>query len=115
MIKFNTASLIFVSTLAICSTAAFANARVKGSDQTMTLNCKGGPAIVEGASNDVRFTGQCSSLTVTGADNEIVIDLAPGAKVTVTGASNDISWTSKGKTRPVVKVMGADNDIVRVR
>ncbi len=104
-----------VTALALGSTAAFANARVFGADQTLTVNCKGGPAVVEGSSNNVRFTGVCTALTVRGADNEIVIALASGAKVNVTGASNEISWSSKGKVKPVVKVVGADNEIVRVR
>jgi hypothetical protein len=113
MTKLSAPKILAISILALSGTASFANATVKGSDKTATVDCRGGAAIVEGSSNNVRFTGVCSSLTITGADNEVSITLASGAKVHVMGSSNDVSWSSKGKVRPVVKVMGADNDIVR--
>jgi hypothetical protein len=107
--------LIAISALAVSATAAFANARVKGSDQEVTVDCRGGPAIVEGASNTVRFTGICSSLSITGADNDVSITLASGAKVNIMGSSNDVNWSLNGKIKPAVRVQGADNDIVRVQ
>ncbi|MGL5837988.1 MAG: DUF3060 domain-containing protein [Sphingorhabdus sp.] len=115
MHQLRTATFSLISALALCGSPAFAAAKVKGSDQTVTLDCKGGPAIVDGSSNDVRFTGQCSSLSVAGSDNEVTINLAPGAKIMVDGSSNDVNWSSKAKMRPVVKVSGSDNDIVRIR
>jgi hypothetical protein len=115
MISTNCLKLLIASALGLTSMAAYANARVKGSDQTVTVDCKGGAAVVEGSSNNVRFTGVCSSLSITGADNEVSVALSSGAKVNVMGSSNDVNWSSKGKVKPVVKVMGADNDIVRVR
>lgn len=88
---------------------------IEGAGQTGTRDCEGGPAVVEGASNTVRFTGACSGLRIEGASNIITIDLAPGAIIRVTGASNEVRWSMPGNARPRQVVEGAANHISRAR
>lgn len=79
------------------------------------LDCEGGEAHIEGASNRLTITGRCSSLTIEGADNQVRVDLAPGAQVHIEGASNRVTWTMAGNGRPRVSVQGAANSVQRSR
>ena len=78
-------------------------------------DCAGGPARIEGAGNEVTFTGVCSSLTIEGAANIIQVDLAPGAPVRIEGASNQVNWSMPGNARPRLSIQGAANRVQRVR
>lgn len=79
------------------------------------LDCNGGSAHIEGASNRLTITGACSSLTIEGAANIIRVDLAPGAPLRIEGASNQVSWSMPGNARPRVSIQGAANSVQRAR
>jgi hypothetical protein len=79
------------------------------------LDCEGGAAHIQGAGNRLTIVGRCSSLTIEGADNQVRVDLAPGAQVRVQGAGNRVSWTMGGNGRPRVSIQGADNSVQRGR
>ena len=79
------------------------------------LDCNGGRAHIQGASNELTITGACSSLTIEGAANIVRIDLAPGAPVRIGGASNQVNWSMPGNARPRLSIQGAANRVQRVR
>ena len=79
------------------------------------LDCNGGSAHIQGASNELTITGACSSLTIEGAANIVRIDLAPGAPVRIGGASNQVNWSMPGNARPRLSIQGAANRVQRVR
>jgi hypothetical protein len=110
--------LIAAFTLAATSTlllAASDGANYIGAGADTEMDCDGGPASVEGASNHITFRGGCSSLEITGAANIITIDLASNARISVTGASNEIYWTAPQGTRPKQDITGAGNRVVRAK
>jgi hypothetical protein len=78
-------------------------------------DCAGGPARIEGAGNEVTFTGVCSSLTIEGASNIVRVNLAPGAAIRIEGAGNIVRWSMPGNARPRQSVQGAGNALSRVR
>lgn len=88
---------------------------IEGAGQSGTRDCHGGPAVIEGAGNTIRFTGACSGLRIEGASNIVTIDLAPGAVIRVEGASNEVSWTMPGNASPRQSIQGAANRVSRAR
>ncbi len=93
--------------------AASEGATVGGTEQRLTLDCHGGPAMVEGVDNQVTITGDCASLSVSGTDNIVRIALVPGARITVSGVDNAVYWTAPGNSRPRIAMSGVDNVVRR--
>ena len=115
-----TTTQIFVAFLAAASLPAAAQAQPSGGvhiegagQEDHHLDCEGGPAHIEGASNRLTITGNCSSLTIEGAGNTVRVQLAPGALLRIEGASNRVTWTTTGGVRPRVSVEGAANTVQR--
>ncbi len=86
-----------------------------GAGEESELDCNGGPATIEGASNTLTITGGCTALTVNGAGNRITIDLAAASSVRVEGADNQILWRAPGTAKPRTSIVGAGNRISRLR
>jgi len=70
-----------------------------------TYDCGNHPVTVTGAGNRLHLVGRCPKLTVTGAFNEITVDMA--GSIAVTGARAKVIWHGglNGK-RPAVNVTG---------
>ncbi|MDV3456529.1 DUF3060 domain-containing protein [Sphingomonas sp. HF-S4] len=94
---------------------AQAQADFTGAGEESELDCNGGAASIEGASNVMTITGACTSLTITGAGNRVTIDLAKVSRIRVVGASNEIYWRAPGTAKPRLSVQGAGNRISRAR
>ena len=92
---------------------AHANADFSGAGQEMELDCDGGVATIQGASNIMHITGACSALVIEGASNKVHVDLAKGARIQVVGADNEVRWTAPEGTKPKLNVVGAANRIAR--
>lgn len=110
--------LLAVLTLTATSTlllAADGGAGYTGAGADSEMDCAGGPATIQGASNTIRFTGRCSSLEIIGASNIITIDLAAGSSIYIQGASNEVYWTAPKGTRPKQNVTGAGNSVSQLR
>lgn len=94
-------------------TPAAAGAVFQGAEQTATLDCKGGAAVIDGADNIMTLSGNCTRLTLRGAGNRVSISLAAQSVIEIQGADNEVRWTAPAKSKPVLKVAGADNSVVR--
>jgi hypothetical protein len=57
-----------------------------------TVPCDGRPIDVAGDRNTMEFTGPCQYVRVSGAHNDIFIDIVPGGTIEITGDHNDVSW-----------------------
>ena len=94
---------------------AQAQADFSGAGEEAELDCDGGAAVIEGASNTLTITGACTSLTVTGAGNRITVDLAKASVIRVEGADNVIRWRAPGTAKPRLNIAGAANRVARLR
>ncbi len=108
------AALILAATSTLLL-AADDGASYTGAGANSEMDCDGGPASVEGASNTIIFEGACRSLKITGAGNIVTIDLAAQSTISIEGASNEVYWTAPKGTRPKQKVSGAGNRVMRAR
>ncbi len=110
-----------VRKLAVVAVATFwalpaqAQTSFEGAGQKSELDCDGGGAVVEGASNTLTIHGPCTSLTVTGAGNRITIDLAAKSTIRIEGADNEIKWRAPANSRPKTSTVGAGNRILPLR
>jgi hypothetical protein len=93
--------------------AATAQAVFQGAGQHAELDCDGGEAHIEGASNTIAVGGPCMLLSVQGAGNVVTVDLAATSTIRVVGSGNRIVWRAPGKARPRVVSTGAGNSIRR--
>jgi hypothetical protein len=71
---------------------ALAEPTVSGDFQTDLLACDGADAHVDGNSNRLVFHGACRSLTVTGSNNIVEIELVPGGRIFLTGTANHVTF-----------------------
>jgi hypothetical protein len=110
-----TAFLVVASAGIFTAMPACAQTEFTGAGETSELDCDGGGATIEGASNILTITGSCTSLQVTGAGNRITVDLAKVSTVRVEGADNEIRWRAPGTAKPRLNVVGASNRISRQR
>jgi hypothetical protein len=94
---------------------AQAQAEFTGAGEESELDCNGGAASIEGASNVLTITGACTGLTITGAGNRVTVDLAKISRIHVVGADNEIRWQTAGTAKPRLSVTGAGNRISRAR
>ncbi len=97
------------------SMPAYAQSSFEGAGGTTELDCDGGTATIEGASNIVTVTGQCTLLIVEGAGNRVQVDLAPNGEIRVVGASNEVVWTTPDGSKARVSITGADNRVSNSR
>lgn len=86
-------------------------ASVSGVGQSQEIDCGGRVAQVSGTDNVVTFTGDCAGLKVSGVDNQVSVNLRPGASISVSGSGNQVGWRSAGKVRPRVAISGVDNRV----
>jgi hypothetical protein len=109
------AFLVVASAAVFAALPAHAQTEFTGAGEESELDCDGGGATIEGASNVLSITGSCTSLRVTGAGNRITIDLGTVSTIRVEGADNEIRWHAPGTAKPRLNVVGAGNRISRLR
>ncbi len=106
MLKILAAAALLMSTTAAISgqyDAPSDGAIINDTNQDASVNCNGGPAIIDGSNNDIVFEGTCSSLTITGTNNDVSVLLAPNAFVEINGSNNTV------KSDTAVRFSGAKN------
>lgn len=85
---------------------------VRAEARTLSLDCAGGDARLEGNRNVLRVTGGCRSLAVFGNANEVSAVLAGGAAVRVEGQGNRVTYTlPPGARPPEVAVLGVGSTV----
>ena len=57
-----------------------------------TVPCDGRPIDIAGDRNDMTLTGPCQFVRVSGAHNDIYIDVRADGTIEITGDHNDVSW-----------------------
>jgi len=88
------------------------------SDSTGQLirDCSGKDVVVSGSNDRIVLTGGCRSLTILGDANEILTDMAPGAKISLSGNNNNLAWgRSSDGVDPSVVDGGRANTVVHFR
>ena len=102
--------------LAVIAVPALAEAdqSFQGAGEQTTLDCDGGSIEIEGASNELVVTGDCTSLTVNGAGNRIQVAMAPGGRIIVEGASNRVRWSAPAGKKALIRSTGAGNQFARI-
>ena len=111
--KFSAMGLTAIA-LGIAGPAA-AQAHFEGAGARSELDCDGGVATIEGASNVITVTGRCTQLVIEGADNEVRVELAAKGVIRIEGASNRVTWTTPDGSKPQLRVSGAGNRVSMAR
>ncbi len=101
-------SALFATALLLAPVRARADVVVNGSNRTELLDCNQEAAAVNGNANRVVLHGACRSLHVTGAHNEVEVDLRPGGALTIVGADNHVLYTPI-VPGPTTSLQGVDN------
>lgn len=101
------------SILALSTIPALADNSFEGEGKTVSLDCEGGAARVEGANNMVTVTGQCARLDVEGMANTVTVDLASRGTIAVEGTDNMVIWTTPDDSEPTVHSEGYANEVAR--
>lgn len=83
-----------------------APAIINSSGQTASYSCSGGPVTINGAGNNLTFTGTCQVANVNGDSNTVALETVE--VVNVNGARNQITWTG---SKPQVNNNGAGNTV----
>lgn len=86
---------------------------IAGVGQQSTIACEGRAVEVAGSGHDLTFTGNCASLDLAGTDNQITIDLAPNARLSVEGTGQTVRWRSTAQPRQ--NVVGVGNRVIRLQ
>jgi hypothetical protein len=81
---------------------------INGSGRTLMADCGGGDATLNGSDNRVVFQGPCRALRIAGANNQVEIELMPGAPIEIMGAANHVLYAPMAPS-PVVSAQGAGN------
>jgi hypothetical protein len=82
---------------------------VGGNDKTVTHNCHGGAAIIDGNRNTLTLE-ECSTVQVNGNNN--VISAAAPDELNVMGNKNQITWSKKPDgSAPRISNLGSGNKI----
>jgi hypothetical protein len=69
---------------------------------------------VSGSGNEVTLTGECKSVTVSGADNKVKVEAV--AAIEVTGSGNEVTWKrAVGAKKPKVSRTGVNNKVTQAR
>jgi hypothetical protein len=75
-----------------------------------TVPCDGRPVDIAGDRNDMTLTGPCKFVRVSGAHNDVYIDVIPGATIEISGDHNDVSWrTTQPGPVPTLQDQGQSN------
>ena len=75
-----------------------------------TVSCDGRPIDIASDRNDMTLTAPCQFVRVSGAHNDIYIDVAPGGTIEITGDHNDVSWRQvQPGPRPILQDRGQSN------
>lgn len=107
--------LLATGAMALLSAPALADASFEGQGSTVSLDCEGGAARIEGAGNLIEVTGRCTRLDLAGMDNHVTVDLVPGGRIVIKGASNTVVWTTPDDSEPVVQSEGHANAVLRAQ
>lgn len=86
---------------------------VVGDGHHRTIACEGRAVEVAGVNHVLTFTGNCASLELVGSGNEVTIDLAPRAPLSVAGTNHTVRWRSS--EAPRLDLAGVNNRISRLR
>ena len=84
---------------------------VTGVGHERTIDCDNRDVVIAGTGHKLTFTGICASLDLTGSSNEVTINLAPEARVSIAGTNQTVRWSSTGRVRP--NVVGYNNRVTR--
>lgn len=92
--------------------AAGNKTKFMNSDQTATLDCKGGEAQLIGSNNTLTINGNCAGLDLFGSDNKITIEFAPHASMQMGGSRNVINWSGTPDKPPTaVQAEGSSSNV----
>ncbi|MEG1452535.1 DUF3060 domain-containing protein [Brevundimonas sp.] len=86
---------------------------VVGDGHHRTIPCEGRAVEVAGVNHVLTFTGECASLEVVGSHNQVTVQLAPGAPLSVAGTNHTVRWRSSGQPRQSIE--GVNNRVERLR
>jgi outer membrane protein OmpA-like peptidoglycan-associated protein len=103
--------------LAVSSEIAVAESIVLGdSSGQLIRDCSGKDVVVSGSNDRIVLTGGCRSLTIVGDANEILADMAPGTKISLSGDNNNLAWAkSAGGANASVVDGGRANTVLQFR
>ena len=74
------------------------------------IPCSASPIQLTGNRLDTHVTGECQRVRITGAHNDIVVDIVPGGMIEIVGSNNDVFWTQTGPgPRPKLIDLGVSN------
>jgi hypothetical protein len=74
------------------------------------IACDGRPIQLSGNRTEIRLTGPCQFVRLTGEHNDIWVDLVPGGTFEITGGHNDVRWRQiQPGPRPVLVDRGESN------
>ena len=91
-----------------------ASLTISDHELTKSFDCGGGSALVEGSENRLTLNG-CAELTVTGAENHIVL-VGPVRRIRLLGGDNSVEWSEgEGGRSPKVETPGSGNRVTRTR
>jgi hypothetical protein len=77
--------------------------------------CDGRPIDIASDRNDMTLTGPCQFVSVSGAHNDVYIDVTPGGTIQITGDHNDVSWRQIQRgPRPNLQDRGESNTFHRL-
>jgi outer membrane protein OmpA-like peptidoglycan-associated protein len=110
-------SLFALVGLAVSSEIAVAESVVLGdSSGRLIRDCSGKDVVVSGSNDRIVLTGGCRSLTILGDANEILADMAPGTKISLSGDNNNLAWAKPtGGANASVVDGGRANTILQFR
>ena len=103
--------------LAVSSEIAVAEPVVLGDSSGQVIrDCSGKDVVVSGSNDRIVLTGGCRSLTILGDANEILADMAPGTKISLSGDNNNLAWAkSTGGANASVVDGGRANTVLQFR
>ncbi|MBN9559640.1 MAG: DUF3060 domain-containing protein [Alphaproteobacteria bacterium] len=75
-----------------------------------TIPCDTRPVQLNVSRTDLRLTGPCRFVRLTGDHNDVYVELAPGGSIEITGAHNDVTWRQlRPGPEPVLTDRGESN------
>jgi hypothetical protein len=80
---------------------------VSGANQYQSITCNLNPVTISGSADTVDITGHCLSVTVSGVNNHVTVDVADA--ITATGSHNVITFRAGA---PEIDNVGMDNTIL---
>ena len=69
---------------------------VSQSTASVSADCAGGDAVIQGSRNSITLHNSCRSVTVNGSGNSITVDLQARGSITLNGAGNTVSYRPVG-------------------